>query len=202
MPLARRLSNSSHEAFEEFCRVNQPLSRRRSNSGISDGENAQSSSRQRAPYNMKQGKSQENLKKRRSMEPRSHSNRFNQISGSVPKLSQATPKGKIKRSGQHDDNRDQSKDEEIPIYSPTPYWKAAAERGWNSPRETRAAKKRKSGLDFDTIDTHQRDRVMIFSPPDQAANAKREKMELERKTKDRYVSMRYEKLTFKHSPYP
>ena len=40
MPLARRLSNSSQEAFSEFCIRNQPLSRRYSTSGDAESINS------------------------------------------------------------------------------------------------------------------------------------------------------------------
>jgi hypothetical protein len=96
-------------------------------------------------------------------------------------------------------NKENGTDGETILQSPTPYWKVAKERGTVSPRETRGAKKRKttgneSGgrtLSFDVADgigqssDQKRPGLMLFSPPDQVANAKREKLELDEKTRAR-----------------
>merc|ERR1712238_142544 len=96
-------------------------------------------------------------------------------------------------------------DVECLMLSPTPYWKVAKERGdIHSPPETRSAKKKKNSkndasraLNFDSVvartavedgslnKTKDRDKLLLFSPPNQAANARREKMDMERKTKER-----------------
>jgi hypothetical protein len=98
-------------------------------------------------------------------------------------------------------NKENDDDDNI-LQSPTPYWKVASERGTVSPRETRAAKKRKTtdkdggglALSFDAAESKGQSSnqqkgsgLMVFSPPDQMANAKREKLELEEKTRARYV---------------
>ncbi|KAL3922266.1 MAG: hypothetical protein SGILL_002297 [Bacillariaceae sp.] len=75
------------------------------------------------------------------------------------------------------------------IQSPTPYWKVAKERGdIHSPPETRSNKKRRTGrvleLGRKASSTSKRDGIMVFSPPNQVANAKREKEENEQKTKE------------------
>jgi len=76
-----------------------------------------------------------------------------------------------------------------PSPGPTPYWKVAQERGATSPRETRSATKNKPSR-RDRLPplgvSHQSDNrdvgiVLSFSPPDQEANARREKQEIERK---------------------
>jgi hypothetical protein len=67
------------------------------------------------------------------------------------------------------------------LLSPTPYWKIAKERGTNrdTPPKTRSAKKRKT-------DRHTEEAgLMMFSPPDQAANVRRENEEKERNLKAR-----------------
>jgi hypothetical protein len=76
------------------------------------------------------------------------------------------------------------------MQSPTPYWKVAQERGI-SPTQTRSAKKssKKQPLNEDGR-RNTGGTLLVFSPPDQAANARREKEELERKEKERCVSTR------------
>jgi hypothetical protein len=102
-----------------------------------------------------------------------------------------TPKSKKGRTNpRHGNNKENgSNDEDGVFQSPTPYWKVAMERGGaHSPRETRAAKKRRTGRSFcknGTGSSNDRQGLMVFSPPDQAANAKREKTELERQIRER-----------------
>lgn len=62
----------------------------------------------------------------------------------------------------------------------------------HSPPTTRSAKKPKKpkeeisrALNYDSKESKNRDGLLLFSPPNQVANAKREKVELERKTKER-----------------
>ena len=164
MPFARRLSNSSQDAFDEFCRENQPLSRRPSFGG-GDGASVGSNAKRR--HDDKKERGQEVLKKRRSMSTRSL-------------LGEKKRPPKAQKPKPNDENL---------MQSPTPYWKVAKERGGlHSPRQTRASKKQKTAgrkLDFCPIDSEQREGLMVFSPPNQAANAQREKMEIERKTRER-----------------
>lgn len=55
-----------------------------------------------------------------------------------------------------------------------------------SPPVTRSAKKKKLQRDFvSTAETKQKDGVLWFSPPDQAENARREKLEREKKFQER-----------------
>eukprot|EP00339_Tiarina_fusa_P000235 CAMPEP_0117027738 /NCGR_PEP_ID=MMETSP0472-20121206/20241_1 /TAXON_ID=693140 ORGANISM="Tiarina fusus, Strain LIS" /NCGR_SAMPLE_ID=MMETSP0472 /ASSEMBLY_ACC=CAM_ASM_000603 /LENGTH=1076 /DNA_ID=CAMNT_0004735053 /DNA_START=69 /DNA_END=3299 /DNA_ORIENTATION=- len=81
------------------------------------------------------------------------------------------------------------------LQSPTPYWKVAMERGM-SPPETRSTKKKKRGtrLAFSPEDKENdsceakpalKSGLLVFSPPDQAENERREKEEIERKEKSR-----------------
>lgn len=195
MPKSRRLSNSSQETFEEFCKENQPLSRR-----LSNGSDAASvGSITKPPREDKMEKGQRILlKKRRSISSVTGSNKRSQPvrssrpslpTGRVPIKPAGSLPPKTKRSQTTEPNKENGADDnENIVLSPTPYWKVAKERGdVHSPRETRAAKKRKTGrtLNFDTIDMPQREGLMMFSPPNQAANAERERIELERKTKER-----------------
>ena len=214
MPLAsRRLSNSSKEAFDEFCTKNQPLSRRLSNS---------SDIASMASATNKQSGKEKILKKRLSLSStasaagsrnkRSQPSKSTTTMKSAPKVTRpgkpksatskttaspgmTTPKSKKARTAtarQEGNNKENGSNDEEVFQSPTPYWKVAMERGGtHSPRETRAAKKRRTtdGKPFfenSGRNTNQnRDGLLMFSPPDQAANAKREKMELERKTRER-----------------
>jgi hypothetical protein len=215
MPLAsRRLSNSSKEAFDEFCTKNQPLSRRLSNS--SDIASMAFAT------NMQSGK-EKILKKRLSLSSiasttssrnkRSQPSKSSTMLKSAPKVTRTgkpksatsktttsagmtTPKSKKARTAaarqEGNNNKENGGNDEEVFQSPTPYWKVAMERGGtHSPRETRAAKKRRTttGKPFfenGGPNTNQnRDGLLMFSPPDQVANAKREEMELERKTRER-----------------
>jgi hypothetical protein len=166
MSLARRLSNSSQDAFDEFCRENQPLSRRPSFGG--DGASVGSNAKRR--HDPKRERGQEVLKKHRSLST-------NSLLGNKKRPPKAR---KPESKAENDENL---------IQSPTPYWKVAKERGGlHSPPETRASKKQKTDgrkLDFDRSDSAKREGLMVFSPPNQSANAKREKMQIERKTKER-----------------
>ena len=167
MPLARRLSNSSLEpAFNEFCVENPPLSRQPS---FRDDASVSSNAKRR--HDEKAERGQEVLKKRRSMSNRS-------LLGNKKRPPKA--KKPANKSGENDENI---------IQSPTPYHTIAKERGFHSPPETRAAKKLKTNsarkLDFGGKYSTSREGVMMFSPPNQAANAEREKKEIERKTQER-----------------
>eukprot|EP00980_Cylindrotheca_fusiformis_P001420 scaffold345_cov134-Cylindrotheca_fusiformis.AAC.31 len=84
----------------------------------------------------------------------------------------------------------ENQDAQVPP-SPTPYWKVAEERG-TSPRQTRSAKKKRlsvSRFNFSPPKTETKktfgNNTMVFSPPDQKANAKRAKEETERKEAER-----------------
>mmetsp|Transcript_12373 Transcript_12373/g.14180 ORF Transcript_12373/g.14180 Transcript_12373/m.14180 type:complete len:1066 (-) Transcript_12373:200-3397(-) len=212
MPLARRLSSSSHDKFTNFCTNNKPLSRRLSNNG--DASSVSSASRHKMIVEDKG----QRLLKRRSI---STSNciygrpKTRTSSSSLHKEQKGTsissPKLKKQRTT-HNDSRIRTdkenggnSDVECLMLSPTPYWKVAKERGdIHSPRETRSAKKKKNSkndtsraLNFDSVvartavedgslnKTEDRDDLLLFSPPNQTANARREKMDLERKTKER-----------------
>jgi hypothetical protein len=88
-------------------------------------------------------------------------------------------------------DKENQRDVENLLQSPTPYWKVAKERGI-SPTETRSTKKsKKQPSDEDDSQTNRAGRLLVFSPPDQKANAKREKEELERNEKERCVSNIY-----------
>ena len=65
----------------------------------------------------------------------------------------------------------------------TPPWKAAKDRRNKfSPRLTRSAKKKK----LQTLNDDQpKEGLLVFSPPNQAENARRQKMEFEKKLKKR-----------------
>ncbi|KAG7367206.1 kinesin motor domain containing protein [Nitzschia inconspicua] len=195
MPKSRRLSNSSQEAFEEFCKENQPLSRHLS----TGGDGASVGSFAKLPQDNKKERGQQILlKKRRSISSLGGSNKRHQplqqsrpsvptgkvtVKPTVPKASTAKesrPIGKNKENG--------TEKNDAVVLSPTPYWKVAQERGGiHSPRETRSAKKRKTGraLDFETTNMPNRDGLMVFSPPNQVVNAQREKVEQERMKKER-----------------
>jgi hypothetical protein len=207
--LARRLSNSSQEAFEEFCKENQPLSRRLSHGADTDTASSRGSFA-KLPRSIKK---EILLPKRHSMtsvaagnkehsQPSRSTRRSTRVTGaplgkaSTPAAGTPPPKAAKSRTvNSVNRNKDNGhSDEDNVMQSPTPYWKVAKDRGGiHSPPVTRAAKKQKTGraLNFDTIDGPQKqDGLMVFSPPDQVANAKREKMERERKTKEWYVQRR------------
>eukprot|EP00934_Nitzschia_sp_Nitz4_P003577 Nitzschia sp. Nitz4//scaffold7_size249615//46813//49980//NITZ4_001150-RA/size249615-processed-gene-0.180-mRNA-1//-1//CDS//3329558361//3567//frame0 len=79
------------------------------------------------------------------------------------------------------------------VQSPTPYWKVAKDRGGaNTPPETRSSKKRKhtGGTKLDFALANSREGLMIFSPPDQEENARREREEIQRKEQAREKRIR------------
>jgi hypothetical protein len=78
---------------------------------------------------------------------------------------------------------------------PTPYWKVLQERGnITSPRETRSSVKKPRK--HKSIDDEEVGPVLLeFSPPNQAANRKKEKQMLEKKEKERYVN----RVPFSHN---
>ena len=81
------------------------------------------------------------------------------------------------------------------LQSPTPCWKVAQERGI-SPPETRSIKKSKKQPSNEDSNNTGGGTLLVFSPPDQVANARREKEQLERKEKERCVSNRNSMIVF------
>jgi hypothetical protein len=235
MPRARRLSNSSQEAFSEFCEKHKPLSRRLSQGGGKDMSSNRRSSlaprmEENAPINNNNkgggGGKVGGVGSKRALLTRRMSNSSllsrqqppsrrtttataatKQQQQGVELTSPSERKGPAAASrtsrtggGGNKENRDIDGGPIDVLQSPTPYWKVAKERGTVSPRETRSSKRRKttgkksSGktLNFDGIVDgidesveNRKDGLMIFSPPDQIANARREKLELDEKMKAR-----------------
>lgn len=194
MPLSRRLSNSSQEAFSEFCEKNKPLSRRLSNGSAASSGRYLSRANSFTMNEASNGKVVAGAK--RALTRRMSNSSSRQLSRPSPTEQANLPSPPRGKGGATND------DDSI-LQSPTPYWKVAKERGKVSPRETRASKKRKTtgkerggrALKFDASDgegrssKQQKDRknsgLMLFSPPNQVANAKREMLELEEKRKAR-----------------
>ncbi len=184
MPLARRLSTSSHEAFEEFCSKNQPLSRRFSVGG--DTASIRSSSRRES---ISGDKGQRVLKRRNHSRTRtiarvtrSSTRKDERASRSPEPKKQRITRSRSKRN--HDkenknfDNRNTAR-----TMSPPRQRKVDKDRGNKfSPRLTRSAKKKRLQK---LNDQQQKDGVLLFSPPDQAENARREKMNRERRVQER-----------------
>ena len=90
MPLARRLSNSSHEAFTEFCVENPPLSRRLS---VNGGAASMRSSKRRTSISNDKGqrvlKHRQSLTKARVTRSAARKHRIN-TSGPEPKKRRIT----------------------------------------------------------------------------------------------------------------
>lgn len=175
-PLTRQLSSNSLDAFDDFCHENPPLSRR-----LSHSDTASIGSTSKRRHDGMKGRGQEILKKRRStMSSRSLVPNKSLDSRKRPPKARKTKGTPVKSGKANDENM---------IQSPTPYWKVAKERGdIHSPPETRSNKKRRTGrvleLGRKASSTSKRDGIMVFSPPNQVANAKREKEENEQKTKE------------------
>lgn len=208
MPRARRLSNSSQEAFEEFCEKHKPLSRRLSQGGGEMSSNRSLAGMKDAPLN--DGKAAGGAKRAllarrmsnssllgRQQPSRNAVSKQKGVEVTSPSKKKTDPDCKA-RGGNKENGNGNDSDMNV-LQSPTPYWKVAKERGRHSPRETRASKRRKTArkksngrtLNFDGADGIElspekaRDGLMLFSPPDQVANAKREKMVLDEKMKAR-----------------
>jgi hypothetical protein len=105
---------------------------------------------------------------------------------------------KLSSDKENNDNNHKNNDEPPPStgfqspktpQGPTPYWKVLQERAGNmtSPRETRSSvKKPRQQKSIDDIDDEEVGPVLLeFSPPNQAANRKKEKQMLEKKEKER-----------------
>ena len=126
MPLARRLSSGSTEAFTEFCSKNKPLSRRFSNNG--DTDSVSSSSRRNS---IARDKGQRILKRRSISTCKSHiyagkkegiSLSSNDISSPEPKKQRTTKNGMNKDK---ENDSDSNCNGELLLQSPTPYWKVS-----------------------------------------------------------------------------
>lgn len=90
-----------------------------------------------------------------------------------------------------------SSEEPMPIMSPTPYWKVAGERRKSkkfSPPITRSAKKKQGDGVLASLNVESKGLALSFSPPDQHANAQREKQELEQKKKKRASKIEHEQV--------
>ncbi len=181
VPLARRLSNSSHEAFAEFCVENPPLSRRLSVNG--DAASIRSSRRRTSISN---DKGQRVLKRRQSLTKarvtRSAARKHQiDVSGPEPKKQRITRR-RSSITADKENVGGTNQNAGAAVMSPTPYWKVAKERGNKfSPPLTRSAKKKKARHS----NGQPNGGVLLFSPPNQAENARREKMEREKKTRER-----------------
>ena len=140
MPQARRLSNSSQEAFTDFCSKNQPLSRRLSGNG--DAASISSTSRRES---ITQDRGHRLLKRR-------NQNRNPAKSGSTRSTLQkgrqtaterniSSPEPKKQRTSPNKENgRGDSNNVECLMMSPTPYWKVS--RSYNQSSKI---------FDFDTM---------------------------------------------------
>ena len=125
MPLARRLSNSSHEAFTEFCIENPPLSRRLSING--DAPSSRSSNRRDSISN---DKGQRVLKRRnqtrkltRARVTRS-TKRKEEINISSPESKkQRITRSRSKMTSNKENEGASNKNVGAVMMSPTPYWK-------------------------------------------------------------------------------
>mmetsp|Transcript_27134 Transcript_27134/g.59712 ORF Transcript_27134/g.59712 Transcript_27134/m.59712 type:complete len:981 (+) Transcript_27134:43-2985(+) len=171
MPSARRLSSSSKAAFAAFCDKNQPLSRRLSSNF--DAASIRSKSRRdaiaqdRGCRPLKRHKRNHNPSK-----PRPSTSKETEANYSSPEPKKRPTNTDKENDGDASDNR---------MMSPIPYWKVAKERGnKHSPRETRSARKKKAERK-----ANKNDGLLLFSPPNQIANARKEKMELEKKSRER-----------------
>lgn len=178
MPLARRLSTSSHEAFTEFCSKNQPLSRRLSNSSYAASTRSSSSRRE----SISNDKGQRVLKRRNNSRTRTIA-RVTRSAARKDGISQSPEKKKQRVTRSRSTKRSSDKENAKNSNAGTPPWKAAKARGDKfSPRLTRSAKKKK----LQTLNDQQpREGLLVFSPPDQAENARRQKMEFEKKLQKR-----------------
>ena len=144
MPLARRLSNSSQEAFTDFCSKNQPLSRRLSSNG--DAASISSTSRRES---ITQDRGQR-LLKRRVMNTSNHNrnpSKAHSTRSSLQKDQQivdrniSSPEPKKQRTSPNKENgRGDSNNVECLMMSPTPYWKVS--RSYNQSSKI---------FDFDTM---------------------------------------------------
>ena len=124
MPLARRLSNSSREAFSDFCNKNQPLSRRLSSNG--DASSVSSSNRRDSIVNerghriLKRRNQSRNLAKAGTRRPSLHKGPVN-ISSPEPKKRRTTRNGSPANANKENDGGDDN--QTGLMMSPTPYWK-------------------------------------------------------------------------------
>ena len=184
MPLARRLSTSSHEAFEEFCSKNQPLSRRFSVGG--DTASIRSSSR-RESISSDRG--------HRVLKCRNHSRtrtiaRVTRSTTRKDERATRSPEPKKQRISRSRSKRNNDKENDsvgnrntVSLLSHPRQWKVDKDRENKfSPRLTRSAKKKKLQK---LSDQPQKDGVLLFSPPNQADNARRENMNRERRLQER-----------------
>jgi hypothetical protein len=121
MPLARRLSNSSQEAFTDFCNRNQPLSRRLSING--DAASICSTNRRES---IAKEKGQRVLKRRSIAKARTTRSTIRKdktnISSPEPKK-QRTTRSKSRTNINKENGGADNNNIGGPMMSPTPYWK-------------------------------------------------------------------------------
>ncbi|KAG7338360.1 kinesin motor domain containing protein [Nitzschia inconspicua] len=165
MPKSRRLSNSSQEAFEEFCKENQPLSRRLS----TGGDGASVGSFAKLPQDNKKERGQQILlKKRRSISSLGGSNKRHQpLQQSRPSV----PTGKVS-------------------VKPTVLKASTAKErtGWNSFSERNPFSQETEDRPSFGLWNHEYAKQRWLNgilSPNQVVNAQREKMEQERMKKER-----------------
>ena len=122
MPLARRLSNSSQEAFTEFCTKNRPLSRRLSSNGdtasVISTNRRESIATERGKRVLKRRNQSRNLAKARTTHSTVQKNRINISTPEAKKQRLARRKSRTSKENDGVDNNVGG-----PIMSPTPYWK-------------------------------------------------------------------------------
>ena len=135
MPLARRLSSSSQEAFTDFCTENPPLSRRLSSNSHAASVSSNSTSRRKSIADDKG----QRLLKRRSMSTSNHNygrpktrtsisslqKDQQSNSGSPMPKKQRTTRNNASKSINKENDCGGSSDVECLMQSPTPYWKVS-----------------------------------------------------------------------------
>lgn len=136
MPLARRLSSSSHEAFTEFCIKNQPLSRRLSSNG--DAASISSSTRRES---ISKDRGQRVLKRRNQSRPltRARVTRSSRSAVRKDEINISSPEPKKQRTSRSRSKKTSNKENEgagnnnagALMMSPTPYWKVSLSQNKN-----------------------------------------------------------------------
>ena len=169
VPLARRLSSSSsHEAFTEFCVENPPLSRR-----LSDAASMRSSKRRTSISN---DKGQRVLKRRQSLTKA----RVTRSAARKHQIDVSGPVTKKQRTARRRSSLTVDK-ENVGTTNQNAGGFMIPRGNKFSPPLTRSAKKKKAQRSNEQPNGG----VMLFSPPNQAENARRETMERDRKTRER-----------------
>jgi hypothetical protein len=135
MPLARRLSSSSKEAFTDFCTENPPLSRRLSSNSFGVSVSSNSTSRRKSIADDKG----QRLLKRRSISTSNHNygrpksrtsisslqkDQKSNNGSPIPKK-QRTTRNNSSKSINKENDCGGSSDVEYLMQSPTPYWKVS-----------------------------------------------------------------------------